>query len=104
MLNYLLKTALNKTLFSTFAIEYNGEYVGNIGLMFGQDVYRKLAEIGYFIGEQYWDKGIATKAVKILTNYGFNKLNIVRIQTGVFEYNIIYDCIRKMRISKGLCI
>ena len=38
-----------------FAIEYNGEYVGNIGLHPGSDVYRKSAEIGYFLGETYWN-------------------------------------------------
>lgn len=70
-----------------FAIEYNSEYVGNIGLMIGTDVYRKTAEIGYFIGEDYWGKGITTKAVNLITDYAFNKLNIVRIHTGVFEYN-----------------
>jgi len=70
-----------------FAIEYNGEYVGNISLVPCQDVYRQSAEIGYFIGEPYWNKGIVTKAVNMITEYGFNELGIVRIHTGVFEYN-----------------
>ena len=70
-----------------FAIEYNGEYAGNISLVPGQDVYRKSAEIGYFLGEPYWNKGIATIAVKLITDYGFNVLGIVRIHTGIFEYN-----------------
>jgi RimJ/RimL family protein N-acetyltransferase len=69
------------------AIEYNGEYVGNIGLHPGTDVYRKSAEIGYFIGEPYWSKGIMTRAVKLMIDYGFSHLDIVRIHTGVFEYN-----------------
>lgn len=73
---------------SVFAIEYNGEYVGNIGLVPGQDVYRRSAELGYFIGEPYWNKGITTKAVNLITEYGFNKLDLVRIFAGVFEYNI----------------
>ncbi|MEI6122509.1 MAG: GNAT family N-acetyltransferase [Bacteroidota bacterium] len=38
-----------------FAIEHKGIYVGNISLIPGQDVYRKSAEIGYFIGEPYWN-------------------------------------------------
>jgi len=45
------------------------------------------AEIGYWIGEPYWSKGIATKAVRLITKYGFNKLELVRIYTGVFDYN-----------------
>lgn len=72
---------------TTFAIEYKGEYVGNIGLGPGTDVYHKSAEIGYFIGEPYWNKGIATKAVKLITDYGFHELGIIRIYTGIFEYN-----------------
>ncbi len=70
-----------------FAIEYYGEHVGNISLLPGQDVYRKSAEIGYFIGEPYWNKGIATSSVNLITQFGFTKLDLVRIHTGVFEYN-----------------
>jgi [ribosomal protein S5]-alanine N-acetyltransferase len=71
-----------------FAIEYKGEYVGNISLMKGNDVYRKSAEIGYFIGEAYWNKGIASAAVSLITEYGFKNLDIIRIHTGVYELNI----------------
>ena len=70
-----------------FAIEFQGEYVGNISLSVGDDVYRKSAEIGYFIGEPFWNKGIATKAVSLITNWGFENLDIVRIHTGIFEFN-----------------
>ena len=69
------------------AIEYKSEYVGNISLSVGSDVYRKSAEIGYFIGEPFWDKGIATKAVTLITKFGFEKLGVVRIYTGIFDYN-----------------
>ncbi len=70
-----------------FAIEYQGRYAGNISLLPGTDIYRKSAEIGYFIGEPFWNKGIMTKAVSLITNWGFNNLGIVRIYTGIFEYN-----------------
>lgn len=72
---------------SIFAIEYKGEYVGNISLSVGTDVYRKSAEIGYFIGEPFWNKGIASKSVNLITAYGFENFDIVRIYTGVFEFN-----------------
>jgi RimJ/RimL family protein N-acetyltransferase len=72
----------------TFGIEYDGQLCGVIGLIAQQDVYRKTAEIGYWIGEPFWNKGIATQAVKLITNYGLNKLDYIRIHTGVFEYNI----------------
>ncbi len=70
-----------------FAIEYQGRYAGNISLLPGTDIYRKSAEIGYFIGEPFWNKGIMTRVVSLITNWGFNNLGIVRIYTGIFEYN-----------------
>lgn len=71
-----------------FAIEYKGEYVGNISLVKGSDVYRKSAEVGYFIGEEYWNKGIVTTALNLICEYGFSALDIIRIHTGVFSYNL----------------
>jgi [ribosomal protein S5]-alanine N-acetyltransferase len=71
-----------------YAITYQGEYTGNISLVPCEDVYRKSAEIGYFIGEPYWNKGITTIAVNLIVDYAFSTLEIVRIHTGVFEYNL----------------
>lgn len=95
---------------SIFAIEYKGEYVGNISLMKGSDVYRKSAEIGYFIGEPYWNKGIMTQAVKMITDWGFKNLDIVRIYTGIFEYNeasqkVLEKCgfIKEAVFRKSIC-
>lgn len=70
-----------------FAIEYKGEYAGNISLMPCSDVYRKSAEIGYFLGEPFWNKGIMTQAVNLISKWGFENLGVVRIHTGVFEFN-----------------
>lgn len=72
----------------TFGIRYNEELAGVVGLVAQEDVYRKSAEIGYWIGEPFWGKGIATQAVHILTNYGFDHLGLLRIYAGVFEYNM----------------
>jgi len=85
--NFLAKFT-NQNPVTFFGIEYSGEHVGNISLVPGQDIYRKSAEIGYFIGESYWNKGIVTTAVNLITEYGFKNLGIIRIHTGVFEYNI----------------
>ncbi len=71
----------------TFAMEYNNEFVGCIGLVLQTDVYKLTAEIGYWIGEPFWGLGLATKAVNLLVDYGFNQLNLVRIYTGVFDFN-----------------
>ena len=82
-----LSNVSNQTPTQVFAIEFNRLYVGNIGLHLCSDVYRKSAEIGYLLDEKYWNKGIMTKAVNLICEYGFNELDIVRIHTGVFEYN-----------------
>lgn len=72
---------------SIFAIEYNGKYAGNIGLHPGSDVYRKSAELGYFLGEPFWNRGIMSLAIPQMLEYGFNNLDIVRIHAGVFSFN-----------------
>jgi len=71
----------------TFAIEYKGELAGCIGLVKQTDVYKLSAELGYWIGEPYWGLGIATEAVKLITSYGFEQLGVVRIYSGVFDFN-----------------
>lgn len=71
-----------------FAIEYDGKFCGMIGLMPQQDVYYRTAEIGYWLGEAFWNKGIITIAVDLITEIAFNELDLVRIHAGIFEYNI----------------
>jgi RimJ/RimL family protein N-acetyltransferase len=46
-----------------FAIVVDGKAVGSIGFFLRTDVERISAELGYFIGEKYWNKGIVTEAV-----------------------------------------
>lgn len=71
-----------------FAIDCNGALCGLIGLILQKDVYRKSAEIGYWIGEPFWGKGIVTKAIELICNYAFEELKLIRVYAGVFEYNI----------------
>ena len=71
----------------TFVIEFENKLSGVIGLIQQSDVYRLTAEVGYWIGESYWGKGIATKALNLISNYGFNELKLVRIYSGVFDFN-----------------
>src|SRR4051812_11577192 len=72
----------------SFALEWEGRFCGVIGLTAQTDVYRKKAEIGYWIGEPFWNNGIATEAVRLITDYEFSELGYVRIHTGVLEFNI----------------
>ncbi len=82
-----INTSIGQKPQQVFAIEYQGKYVGNIGLYKQDDIYSRSAELGYFIGEPYWNKGITTRAVKLICDYGFRELDIVRIYSGVFDFN-----------------
>ena len=69
------------------AIDLDGEAVGGIGLILNSDVYIMSAEIGYWIGESCWGKGIATEAVRQMTEYTFYYFDIIRLYAEVFETN-----------------
>lgn len=62
-----------------FAIEVRGEAVGGIGLELGSDIERRSAEIGYWLGEEFWGRGIVTAAVRVVTRYGVDALSLTRI-------------------------
>ena len=83
-----INTFIGQNPLQVFAIEFEGKYVGNIGLHKQDDVYSKSAELGYFIGEPYWNKGITSRAVNLICEYGFRELDVVRIYSGVFEFNL----------------
>ncbi|MFT5885114.1 MAG: ribosomal-protein-alanine N-acetyltransferase [Arcticibacterium sp.] len=70
-----------------FAITYNENFCGIISANVQTDVYRKSAEMGYWIGEPFWGKGIATKATDLICDYTFQNLGVERIFSSVFEYN-----------------
>jgi len=82
-----IKETLDSERISRFAIEYDGKHVGNIGLHPGTDIYSKNAELGYFVGEEYWGMGIATEAIQQMIQFGFKEMDLIRIYAGVFEYN-----------------
>ena len=73
---------------TNFAIEVDGELAGGCGMMLLKDVYRHSAEVGYWIAEPFWGKGVATEAIKLL----LEKINknfppIIRVYAEIFEYN-----------------
>ena len=69
------------------AIDVDGEAVGGIGLIFNTDVYLYSAEIGYWLGEPFWNKGIVTEAVRQMIEYCNYYFDIIRIYAEVFETN-----------------
>ena len=76
-INLCLSADEDKDLF--FAIDVDGKAVGSIGVFKKEDVYRKSAEIGYWLGEEYWGNGIISDAVKQVCESAFEKLDVVRV-------------------------
>lgn len=83
-----IRTAGSADPLTNFAIEVEGSAVGGIGLILRDDINRKAAEIGYWLGEEYWGRGITTEAVRALTDYAFATWDLCRIYAGVFEWNV----------------
>ena len=82
-----IRNSLVETPLINFAIDLDGEAIGGIGLIFNTDVYVLSAEIGYWIGEDFWGKGITTEGIRQMVEYTFYYFDIIRIYAEVFENN-----------------
>ena len=72
---------------TNFAVAVAGMAVGGIGFAIQDDVNRLSAEIGYWLGEEFWGKGIMTEAVRAVTDLAFSNFQLCRIYASVFEWN-----------------
>lgn len=80
--------AINQMEQSNFCIEVDGEAMGNIGFIRGTDVERFNAEVGYWISESCWNKGITTMALKEAIEVYFLHTDVIRLYAQVYEFNI----------------
>jgi RimJ/RimL family protein N-acetyltransferase len=71
----------------TFGIANDDELIGAIGIEPCRDVNRFCGELGYWLGEPFWEKGITTLAVQKFTNYVFENYNLTKIFAYVFSSN-----------------
>jgi ribosomal-protein-alanine N-acetyltransferase len=62
-----------------FAMVVGGEAVGGIGFFPGADVERFSAEIGYWLGEPHWGRGITVEAIRLISTYAFEVCNMLRL-------------------------
>ncbi|MDO5575952.1 MAG: GNAT family protein, partial [Fibrobacter sp.] len=65
----------------------NNKVVGSIGAFRQGNIHFRTAELGYYIAEPYWGKGIGTLSVKQICNYIFAETSILRIYAEPFAYN-----------------
>ena len=70
-----------------FAITLDDKVIGSIGVFRQQNIHRQTAEMGYYIAEEHWGKGIMTDAVKQICEYVFKNSDILRIYAEPFAYN-----------------
>lgn len=70
-----------------FAITLDDKAIGSIGVFRQQNIHRQTAEMGYYVAEEYWGKGIMTDAVKQICEYVFKNSDILRIYAEPFAYN-----------------
>jgi len=83
-----IEFATNDNPVHIFAIEINGKAAGGIGLHPQDDIQCKNAELGYWLAEPYWGKGIITNAIIQMVEYGFKTWDINRIFARPFGPNI----------------
>ena len=91
---YLKEHALSFIVFANtsatsdiMAIDINGEFVGACGIHFKEDILCKNAELGYWLAEPFWGKGIITQVIKQRVEYAFEHYNLHRIYASVFHPN-----------------
>ncbi|HUR32735.1 MAG TPA: GNAT family protein [Vicinamibacterales bacterium] len=72
---------------TNFAIDVHGEAVGGIGFMLHTDVERVSAEIGYWLGESFWGRGICTAALRAVTRYAIEQHGLTRVYAVPFAHN-----------------
>jgi RimJ/RimL family protein N-acetyltransferase len=70
-----------------FAIAVDGRAVGGIGFVLHEDVERVSAEIGYWLGEAFWGRGIVTEALNATTKYAIEQYALTRIYAVPFAWN-----------------
>lgn len=70
-----------------FAITIDDKAIGSIGAFRQSNIHQLTAELGYYIAEEYWGKGIMAEAVKQICEYVFSVSDIIRIYAEPFAYN-----------------
>jgi ribosomal-protein-alanine N-acetyltransferase len=83
-----IKAALSAKPETSFAIDISGEAVGGIGFEIKTDVERYSAEVGYWLGEDFWGRGICIAVLKTITPYAIEAYHLNRIIALPFSHNL----------------
>lgn len=85
--HWWIRQANKQDPFTSFAIAVDGKVAGGCGIILQSDVSARSAEIGYWLGRNYWGRGIATEVVRTITEYAFDTFDLNRVYAMVFEGN-----------------
>ena len=83
-----IRSVRERTPETTFAIAVDDEAVGSVGFVLRTDVERVSAEIGYWLAEPFWGRGITTEALIALTKYAIGTHGLTRIYALPFAWNV----------------
>ncbi len=72
---------------SVFAIVVDGRVAGAVGFEHRGDIWRHSVELGYWLGEEYWGRGIATEVARAMTEWAYQTWDINRIWAACFGSN-----------------
>ena len=73
---------------TNFAVTIDDEAVGSVGLNFKDDIYFRTAEIGYWLGEEFWGRGVMSKLLPLFMEWAWENFGIlVRINAETYEAN-----------------
>ena len=72
---------------TSWAICMGDQAIGSVGINPKEDIYRKTAEFGYWLGEDYWGQGIMSEVVEKSVPYIFSNYNLLRLESPIFEWN-----------------
>jgi ribosomal-protein-alanine N-acetyltransferase len=72
-----------------FAIEVDDTHAGGIGIRLHGGERNGVAEFGYWLGQEYWGRGIATEAARLVISYAFRRRGLRRLEAHVFAPNVV---------------
>jgi RimJ/RimL family protein N-acetyltransferase len=71
-----------------FAITVDSKFVGCISATRQSNIHSRTAEVGYYVSPEFWGNGIATQAIKFLSDFIFSNTNIIRLYAEPFSRNV----------------
>lgn len=84
---FLARATNNEGQEKVYCIEIDGCATGGVGLILGEDVYRLSAEFGYWLGEEFWGRGIMSEVVPAFVDYCFEKFSLHRMFARAYANN-----------------